>query len=321
MNWFYRVSKTITSLGFFSFISFVILAYTFFVSVWIGDNSALLVAVSLDKLSFFSSFVSEVLLILLILALICLFVAFGYLHKIMTERYQVQTTIKLFSLYCSVVFLIVTFFHFNAMFDHEEEYSKNIHLAKIYTHDEHQDLREKYGSFEKFRESYEIKSDEYSKFKYELRQILFPLKLSMTLSLLLMASYFLALLSKYEYKGLSKEHFYTEWYLSESLGWIKGTRCLEDENLTVLKPEDCVKIINLEFDESKIFYTHGQYDLFCHIASEKGLYKEALSHIYNMIKSCKVTYLHYDKHKVSRCDAEYGEMPEILLIAKEMELF
>lgn len=242
----------------------------------------------------------------------------------MSQFYQTQTVIKLFSLYCTTVFLIITFFYFNSMFDYKEEYFTKIHLMKIYSNHSAQDLRAQYKSFDNFSKSYEINNEEYLKFKAQLSRILFDLKLSMMLSLLFIVSYFFILLVKYEYRGLLKEQFFIEWYLSEGHGWIKGTRCLNDEKLTVLKPDDCVKIINVEFDESKELYKHEQSDLFQHIVmmyDDLTLYKQALDYTYGIVKSCKTTYEHYDEHRVNRCNAKYGELPKILQIAKDVHLF
>lgn len=325
MNWINKVSKLLTSSGFFIFSLFAAFLYTFIVSMWINNKSPILLGtIPLDTLSSFTNLMFIAVIVLSFITLVCLRIAWEYLYKIMSQCYQTQTTIKLFSLYCTTVFLIVTFFHFNAMFDYKDEYFKEIHLMKIYSDRSAQNLRDKYTSFDNFSKSYEINNDEYLTFKSKLSRILFDLKLSMMLLLFSIVSYFFVLLTKSEYKGLLKEKFFIEWYLSESHGWIKGTRDLSNEKLTVLKPDDCVKIINIEFDESKEFYTHEQSDLFQHIIAmqnDSGLFKESLDYTYDIIKSCKVTYLHYDVNKVNRCNTKYGELPKILLIAKGARLF
>ena len=321
MNWIYKVSKALTSSSFFAFVLFSVLLYTSVLSFFISYKATILLAsFPLEYLSYFSSNMFVITGIFFTITCLCVLIAWQYLYKIMTQFYKTQTVIKFISIYCSTLFVIISFFHFSTIFEYKEEYFQEIYLMKIYRHNVRANSSQQYENFDDFKKSYKIDNSEYSEFKFALTKILFDIKFSMIILLFCIASYFFVLLTKYEYKGLQKEQFYVEWYLSESLGWIKGTRYLLDEQLVVLKPEDCVKIINLKFDEEKEFYKHDLYDTFLKNVPI-SLLREASKQMYNMIKSCQVTYLHYDTGKINRCIKKYGELPEIVHIAKDERLY
>lgn len=317
MRYIFKVFEMLKSIHFILLFSVFMLIYTISVMTILNREFIILHDIYdiYNDIIYFTYFIS--------VPFILIFFSFilSYIDNMMRLYNDADTSYKYISTLVVIIVSIISFYFYNQDYNPTKNDYTESYLIKKYREynnpaSENNSTLEEYKRFHKD----ELLKKEFIEYKYKTSMAIQKIKtasLSLTLSFILYLIYLLISIDIKKF-DLSKSKYYIKWYLSETLGWIKGTSSLRDEYTEVLIPYDCIKILEVQLNSDVFFIEHkNKYDFLNEIEEEELLSEDT----YNMLRSLKTVFIHYDKKKVSDIEKTHGNLPQIIKLAKKHNLF